>query len=131
MQAVTPVPVLMSGILNPAAEVVWDSAGWVITADGETSLFPKAADEWAAVEVNALLVAEVGNLLQIPERSQGRAWDAWGVALTQTALRVHAAAEARDEAALFDAGGAVYQACRGCHLQYWTDGSSPHAVPLP
>ena len=29
-----------------------------------------------------------------------------------------AAAEARDAAALFDAGGQVYQACRACHAQY-------------
>jgi cytochrome c556 len=38
--------------------------------------------------------------------------------LTDTAEKAMKAAEAKDPAAVFDTGGEIYEACRGCHQRY-------------
>lgn len=111
----------MNWILNPAADVIWDSAGFVVTADGETDLSPTTDEGWDQVRNNAAVVAETGNLLMMPARSAGPGSDWVGYArdMTREAELAMAAAEARDAEALFDAGGRIYQTCRACHEQYW------------
>ena len=54
----------------------------------------------------------------MPGRSAGPDWVAYAQALTEAGRVAMAAAEAKDAAALFDAGGQVYQACRACHEQF-------------
>ncbi len=108
----------MESILDPAADVIWDSAGFIITAEGETDLSPTTDAGWGRVLNGALVIAESGNLLMMPGRSAGPDWDAYAQQLTRSGEIAMAAAEARDAAALFDAGGQVYQACRACHAQY-------------
>ena len=108
----------MEWILDPAADVIWDSAGFIITADGETDLRPTTDEGWERVRNSAAVVAETGNLLMMPGRSSGPDWVAYAQGLTEAGVVAMAAAEARDAEALFDAGGQVYQACRACHEQY-------------
>ena len=108
----------MEWILDPAADVLWDSAGFIITAEGETDLAPTMDEGWARVRNSAAVVAETGNLLLMPGRSAGTDWVAFAQGLTGAGEVAMAAAEARDATALFDAGGQVYQACRACHEQY-------------
>ena len=108
----------MLWILDPAADLIWDSAGFVITADGETDLSPTTDEGWEHVRGGAALVAESGNLLMMPGRSGGPDWVAYAQQLTAAAEVAMAAADAQDADALFDAGGEVYQACRACHNQY-------------
>jgi hypothetical protein len=118
----------MDWILLPAAEVIWDSAGTVITAEGHRELAPTTEAGWEEVRRNAAIVAETGNLLMVPGRTQGPEWIAYSRGLHVTGRLAMAAAEARDPDALFDAGGAVYQACVGCHTRYWiTAGESEPA----
>ena len=108
----------MEWILDPAADVIWDSAGFVITAEGETDLAPTTDEGWEHVRNNAAIVAETGNLLMMPGRTAGPAWVAYAQALTAAGKVAMAAADAHDADALFDAGGQLYQACRACHAQY-------------
>ena len=108
----------MEWILDPAADVIWDSAGFIITAEGETDLSPTTDEGWAHVRNSAAVVAETGNLLLMPGRSAGPDWVAFSQKLTRAGEAAMAAAESRDASALFDAGGQVYQACRACHEQY-------------
>ncbi len=108
----------MEWILDPAADVIWDSAGFIITAEGETDLAPTTNEGWAHVRNSAAMVAETGNLLLMPGRSAGPDWVAFAEGLTRAGEVAMAAAEARDAPALFDAGGEIYQACRACHAQY-------------
>ena len=110
---------LMNWVLNPAAEAIWDSAGYVITAEGETDLSPTTEDGWQQVEAGAAMVAESAHLLTVSGRSQGPAWDAFAQGLIITGNKALSAAEAKDSNALFDAGGEIYQVCRGCHDQFW------------
>ena len=119
----------MERILDPAADVIWDSAGFVITAQGEDDLSPTTAAGWEQVLNSATLVAEAGNLLLLPGRVGGPDWVRYAQGLTAAGEAAMAAAEAHDADALFDAGGEIYLACRACHEQYLV--SAQPAEPLP
>ena len=110
----------MAWILMPSAEVVWDSAGTVITAEGARELAPTTPEGWENVRNHAAIVAETGNLLMMPGRAAGPDWIAYARGLHTSGRQALVAAEAHDADALFAAGGALYEACVGCHARYWT-----------
>lgn len=109
----------MELILDPAADVVWSSAGYVIDDRGETALHPTTDEGWHAVEAAAAMITEGANLLLMPGRSMGPDWNEYSVGLREAGKLAMAAALAQDPEALFDAGGRIYQVCRACHNQYW------------
>ncbi|HCY05287.1 MAG TPA: hypothetical protein DHU16_07510, partial [Gammaproteobacteria bacterium] len=49
---------MMTHYLEPAADKIWGSAGFVITVDGEVDLQPTTDEGWFAVEHAATVVAE-------------------------------------------------------------------------
>lgn len=105
--------------LEPAADVIWDSAGYIITEEGEVDLQPTTPEGWDHVRNNATIVAELGNVLMIPSyRTDTEDWVAYAAGMIQAGLKARAAAEARDADALFDAGGELYNVCRACHNRY-------------
>ena len=113
----------MVWILEPPADVIWDSAGWIITAEGTTDLTPTTDEGWNAVIQAGASLAEAGNLLMIPGRSMGADWDEYASGLSSAAELAIQAGLNRDSDALFDAGGRIYQVCRACHNQYWVKDS--------
>ena len=44
---------LMAYVLDPAAEVIWDSAGYIITEEGEFNLEPTDEEGWNKVKYGA------------------------------------------------------------------------------
>lgn len=127
-QAVTPPYALatdmrhtMELIIDPAADVIWDSAGTIITAAGEDDRAPTTPDDWARVEAAAAVLAESGNLLMMPGRSAGPDWNEHASDLISAGKQAMVAAEQQDAGALFDVGGRIYQACLACHSQYLVD----------
>ena len=114
----------MLWILEPAADVIWDSAGFVIDESGETDLSPTTDEAWNQVVYAAATLSESGNLLMLPGRSAGADWNEYSRGLVLAAERARDAAIAQDADALFDAGGQVYQVCRACHDQYWRKGDT-------
>ena len=118
-EPITDVRQTMAWILMPAAEVIWDSAGTIITAEGQTELAPTTPEGWDNVRNHAAIVAETGNLLMMPGRAAGADWNAYARGLHASGRQALAAAEARDADALFEAGGEIYQACVACHARYW------------
>ena len=54
----------------------------------------------------------------MPGRSGGKDWNGYALQLVDAGTAAMSAAEAHDAAALFDAGGQIYQVCRSCHAQY-------------
>ncbi len=110
---------LMNWIMEPNADVIWDSVGTIISEEGEQNLRPETDEDWTAVRNAAATVAESGNLLLMPGRLRdGGDWVKHAHALTRTAQEVIAAAEAKDVDSLFTAGGDVYLVCSACHAQY-------------
>jgi hypothetical protein len=120
-QVVASMQQAMAWIVYPAADVIWDSAGTVITAQGSEELAPTTDEGWAAVVRAAGTLAESGNLLMIPGRAAGDDWLEYSRQLVDTGKLALQAAEAQDSDALFDAGGRIYQVCKSCHEQYWVE----------
>lgn len=110
---------LMVQVMEPAADGIWDSAGFIITVEGEQDLQPTTQEGWDAVRNSASMVAESGNLLMLPGyRADTADWVDYSKGLIRTGLKARAAAEAQDADALFDAGGEIYNVCRACHNRY-------------
>ena len=122
-EPVTEVSELMLWVLEPASEVLWDSAGQIVTEEGVKDLAPTTERGWDRVRNQSALVAELGNLLMMPHFAQDRPdWIAMSRGLVRAGMRARRATEARDADELFESGAALYQACLSCHRVYWPDG---------
>ncbi len=116
---ITNVRETMEWILDPAADVLWASAGTIITIDESRELHPTTDEGWAHVRNNAAVVAEAGNLLMMPSRAKDNAdWMEFSRALVDMGVLAMKAADAQDSDALFDAGGKLYSVCVACHQAY-------------
>ncbi len=111
---------LMAYVLDPAAEAIWDSAGFVITEEGETNLAPTNQEGWDKVKHGAKVISESSYLLSMPERAVDQAqWVALSMALKGMGEKAFKAAENEDSEALFEIGAELYQICVACHQIYW------------
>ena len=111
---------LMAYVLDPAAEAIWDSAGFVITEEGETNLAPTNQEGWDKVKHGAKVISESSYLLSMPERAVDQAqWVALSMALKGMGEKAFTAAENEDSEALFEIGAELYQICVACHQIYW------------
>lgn len=116
---------VMDAILDPAADVIWDSVGTIITVEKTEELEPKTDEDWMRVRYAAMTVAESGNLLMMPGRAPDDAdWIKMSQALIEVGSRAVKAADAKDKVALFDAGGEIYSVCTACHEKYLIGSSS-------
>lgn len=59
---------IMDGIVDPAADVVFEAVSFDVTADGVKETKPQTREEWAEVRRHALQLAEAGNLLMMSGR---------------------------------------------------------------
>ena len=113
---------IMEMVIDPAAEVVWESVGFVITADGEQEVLPRNDAEWAVVRNSAMILAESGNLLMIGDRAKGEGpWMIMSRSLVEAGKATLQAVEAKDVDAVFAVGEKLYNACETCHVLYWYD----------
>ena len=135
---------LMDGIVDPAADTIWDSVATTITTKGKEEKAPHTAEEWTTVRRSALQLLEASNLLQIPGRrvakpgernNQGielqpdqiealinhdrQAWIALAHGLHDAATLAINAADAKDPAKVLESGEQIDNACEHCHQQYW------------
>ncbi len=116
---------LMLTVVEPAADVYWDSVGTIMDLNGTQEIAPSTAAEWEAVRNAAMVMAESGNLLLLPGRMQeDERWIELSLALITTGRQALLAAEARDPAAVFDAGAEVYLVCADCHVAF-----APETLP--
>lgn len=115
---------LMTSVIEPAADGLWDAVGTVISVEGVEELRPASDEEWAAVRNAAVTVAESGNLLMMGRRAVDQEeWIDWSRAMIDAGVVALEAADAQDADALFDAGGQLYESCQGCHRIYWPQGN--------
>lgn len=110
---------LMLYVLEPAADGLWSTAGWVEDRDGYRELYPTTEEGWEHVVASAAMVAESGNLLTLPGRAlDNDAWMIYSEGLTQAGFRAMAAASTRNKEDLFQAGADIYSVCSACHQAY-------------
>jgi hypothetical protein len=136
---------IMDGIVDPNADIIWDSFETVVTEKGVEEHAPKTDEEWAVVRHGAVTLAEATNLLLMPGRrvakpgekafdlnidlppeeiqtliDQDRAkWMTKVHALHDVAEEALRAVDARDHDAVLVAGNKIDTACGDCHNEYW------------
>lgn len=111
---------LMAYVLDPAAEVIWDSAGYIITEEGEFNLEPTDEEGWNKVKYGAKVISESSFLLSLPDRAVDQTqWIALSTMLKGIGESAFKAAENQDSEELFKIGAELYQVCVACHQAYW------------
>ena len=139
---------LMKGIVDPNSAALWDAVGTEEGPKGTVEKAPKTDEDWAKLEYNALVLAEVADLLKTPGRRMSRpeeagsksqpdapeltptqieekvakdpaAWASKADAFQATAVKAMAAARAHDKDAILEVGSEIDSACESCHKVYW------------
>jgi hypothetical protein len=136
---------IMVSIIDPQADVLWNSVATIISATGTEEREPRTDEEWAALRRGAIQLVEVSNLLLIPGRQAARpgeksenprielepaaiekliaedpaTWTRLVSGLHDAALPALKAIDARNAEGLFDAGDNLEKACESCHQHYW------------
>jgi hypothetical protein len=145
----------MESMVDPVADVIWQSVATIVTKDGIEERAPRTDEEWAKVRHAAVTLAEVTNLLMMPgrqvakpgERSQNPGielhpeeiaklieknpenWAKRVAALHDSAVETIRAIEKKDVQGLLDAGEKLDQACERCHLDHWYPNDRRPAAP--
>ena len=136
---------IMTSVIDPEADVLWNSVATIVSLTGTEEREPKTDEEWAAVRQSAVQLVEATNLLRIPGRLVARpgeksenprielqpetiqrmiaedpvTWSKLIDALHDAAVPALKATEAKNAKGLFDAGEHMERACEACHQQYW------------
>jgi hypothetical protein len=80
---------------------------------------PKDDKAWAALRLQAVVLAESGNLLMLEGRARDREeWMNRSRALVEAGSVALEATEARNVTALLDAGDRIAETCEACHERY-------------
>ena len=110
---------LMQAVIDPMADVVWDSVKTIVTAKGTEDIRPRTEEEWTAVRNAAVALTESGNLLMlVPRAKDGGEWMKRSQELINTGEAAIRAIDAKNADRLFTVGGDIYEACSSCHRQY-------------
>jgi len=110
---------LMEWVIDPAADAVWDSVKTIITEQGTKEIAPQTQEQWDAVRNGAAMLVESSNLLMMQTRARDQGeWIAAARRLAEAAEKALNAAESKNAAAVFAAGGEIYDACSACHRRY-------------
>jgi hypothetical protein len=136
---------IMDSMVDPSADVLWESVATIVTAAGTDERQPRTDDDWKNVHRNAVILVEATNLLRMEgrhvakakERSENpgielepeqmeklitddrQAFINFARKLHDAAMPALKATEDRDPKALLDAGEGIDAACENCHLKYW------------
>ena len=116
LKPVATVDQIMDAIVIPSSQALFDA---VVYDNGVLVQAPAGDDDWFRLQMQAVAVAEAGNLLQLPPRAKDDGdWAAMSRALTDAAAAVGQAAEAKDIEELLRTGGVMYTTCAACHRKY-------------
>jgi hypothetical protein len=119
IEPVASVKQIMDGIVGPAAGVVFDSVGTIVSAAGIEEKQPRTDAEWAVVGASAAALAESANLIVIGNRAVDRdEWVKMSQALAEAAKVVLKATEAKDPMGVLAAGETLNETCDNCHRRY-------------
>ena len=136
---------IMDSMVDPSADVLWESVATIVTAAGTDERQPRTDDDWKNVHRHAVILVEATNLLRMDGRHVAKAKEKSenpGIelepeqmeklitddrqAFINFAQKLHDAAmpalkatEERDPKGLLDAGEGIDSACENCHLKYW------------
>lgn len=113
---------LMNLVIEPVADSLWGSAGWILSDAGYEELYPTTDEGWDFVYSQSAMIVELGNLLALPERTQGReAWLTYAQAMSDVGEMAMQAISERNNEDYFQAGAQLYSVCTACHQAYNTE----------
>jgi len=146
---------LMSGLVAPTADLIWNAVGSTDGPKGPVETKPTTDRDWAELRRQVMLLAEASNLLAVPNRTvllpgqklanpagpgdltpelseakikaEWPTFLAYAQTLQNASLATLKAVDARDLDAFTEAGGAIDEACEQCHKRFWY----PDAPPTP
>jgi hypothetical protein len=148
---------IMDSMVDPSADVIWESVATIITITGTEEKAPQTDEEWKAVRRGAIRIIEATNLLLIPGRHVARpgekaenenielgpeeiearlnqdkaSWITLAHGLHDAGTEALRAIDARDPPALSTAGEGLDRACENCHLKYWyPPGKAPAKISV-
>lgn len=148
---------IMDSMVDPSADVIWESVATIITISGTEEKAPQTDDEWKAVRRGAIRIIEATNLLLMPGRHVARpgekaenenielapeeiearlkqdraSWITLAHGLHDAGLTALHAIDAKDPPALSVAGEGLDRACENCHLKYWyPPGKAPSSISV-
>lgn len=137
---------IMQSVIVPNIDPIWDSVQTVSTVGGVEERHPKTDEDWQRLKKHAIVVREATNLILMEGRKVAssntstvaaelgpeaieQAIAANRPAFIKNAHELHAAVtkaitaiDAKNVAALEEAGEGIDQACEKCHLQFWYPG---------
>jgi len=118
---------LMLVVVDPQADVFWNSAGTINDASGEHDLTPTTDEGWFATQSAAATVAEMGNLLLTPQFAEGRGedWKQFAKSLVEIGMIAEKAAVDRDTNAIMEVGATMDRVCEACHQVYLPGAARP------
>lgn len=99
---------VMLGLTVPASDFLW-------------AIYDAPTDDsgWQSARLNAVMLAESGNLLLVEGRSrEGDIWFDQARALVQAATAASKAANSMDLDGIIESGDAIYNTCETCHAAY-------------
>jgi cytochrome c556 len=107
---------IMDSIVIPSSQAIFDA---VVYSNGELVAAPKGDDQWHALHMHALAVAEAANLLMMAPRAKDNGeWMKMAAAMNEQAVVTARAAEKKDLDGLLKAGSDLYDSCTACHRKY-------------
>jgi hypothetical protein len=110
---------IMNGIVGPAANRVFDSVQFIVTAAGTESIAPKNDQEWEALGNDAAALIESGNLILMDGRAVDRGdWTKMSQAMIDAAAVVLRATQEKSADKVFASGDALNMSCDNCHDRY-------------
>lgn len=135
---------IMESMMMPSADAVWDSVAYIATAQVIIDAKPETEEDWQKLRWSAVTMAEASNALLIPGRrvdqpgvvadspeeldpdtiqamidNDRQAWVTYANAMHAVAMEIIRVIDARDVDGVSEVGGTIYDACEGCHLQFW------------
>jgi hypothetical protein len=136
---------MMHSIVDPSADVLFESVHQVVDEKGIRDVEPRTDEEWATVRSHALILLEAPNLMtmegrkvanpeeraEFPEAQLNPAeiqkmidgdpssFKRRAKRLQDAAAEALTAIDAKDKTALFKALTNLDHACENCHLHYW------------
>lgn len=113
---------VMTLVLEPASDILWDSGGWILDASGYEELYPTTDEGWEYVRAQAAVVVESGNMLALPGRAMDNdAWMIYSEGLSSAGMLAMEAAATQNKEDFFQAGAQIYSVCSACHQAYNPD----------
>jgi hypothetical protein len=107
---------IMDGIVVPYSQNIFDAVAY---ENGQLTRAPRNDDEWHRLKVQALAVAESGNLLMMSGRAKDSGdWMTFSHNMRNTAAAVAKGADLKDVERVLLAGGELYETCTACHAKY-------------